>query len=223
VQLDKLDSPLLQYLAAYPVNGDVGLPTVAEISDTLGVSVGKLREELAHARGLGLVSLRPRVGMRREPFSFARVILPAILFGLATGEVTFAQMVQLRRGVEESLWDQAVARLTSADFSHLRALIAAADARLSRPQAIIPHQEHRDFHLTIFSRLENRLVQGILEAYWDVYEANEIGRYYTYAYWREVWHYHTLIVDALEAGDTALARQRLVEHFNLLQTTPRPD
>lgn len=222
VQLDKLDSPLLRYLASHDAQVDRALPTLSEISATLGVSVGKLREDLGHARALGVVSIRPRVGMRREPFDFRQVVLPGILFALAAGEASFAQVAQMRRAVEEGFWAEAAARLTTADLERLRALIAQANALLDRERITIPHAEHRAFHLTIFSRLDNPFVQGLLEAYWDVYEANEIGRYYTYAYWRKVWDYHTLIVDALADGEIETGRRLLVEHFNLLQTTPQP-
>ena len=103
-------------------------------------------------------------------------------------------------------------------MARLRSLIDQARASL---QAIrIPYDEHRDLHMAIFSRLENPFVTGLLEAYWAAYAASEITRYMSYQYWLEVWDYHDAIVTALENGLFDHGRELLIEHFNLLKTTP---
>ncbi|MEJ2747380.1 MAG: FCD domain-containing protein, partial [Anaerolineae bacterium] len=83
----------------------------------------------------------------------------------------------------------------------------------------VPNGEHRQFHLLIFSRLDNPFVQGLLASYWDAYEASELTRFASYQYWLDVWNYHERIVDALCANEFELGQQLLVEHFDLLPTT----
>lgn len=217
----ELDSPFLAYLAQHNVLPGDRLPTLAEISRAMGVSIGKLREEVGLARAWGLVSLRPRVGMQRERLDFAAILLTGVLFGLGTGELTFQQLSQLRRSLETSLWSEAVQRLQPEDLRHLRALVSAAQTKLRATQVEIPFAEHRDLHLTIFSRLENPLVTGLLSVYWEAYQASEITRYNSYHYWVEVWSYHDAIVSALESGAFDQGRALLIEHFNLLPQSPR--
>jgi len=220
VRLDKLDSDFLHYLVQHHINPGDRLPSLNEIGDDMGVSVGKLREEVAVARQLGVVSVRPRLGIQREPFDFARVILPAILFSLATGETSFAQLSRLRRMIESSFWDEAVVCLTAGDRLVLRQLVESAWAKLRGEPIHIPNAEHRQLHLTIFGRLANPLVHGLLVAYWDAYDASELTRFVRYEYWVEVWTYHERIVDALCADDFERGRRLLNEHFALLQTEP---
>jgi len=220
VRLDKLDSDFLHYLVQHHINPGDRLPSLNEIGDDMGVSVGKLREEVAVARQLGVVSVRPRLGIQREPFDFARVILPAILFSLATGETSFAQLSRLRRMIETSFWDEAVVCLTAGDRLVLRQLVESAWAKLRGEPIHIPNAEHRQLHLTIFGRLANPLVHGLLVAYWDAYDASELTRFVRYEYWVEVWTYHERIVDALCADDFERGRRLLNEHFALLQTEP---
>ncbi len=220
MRLDKLDSEFLHYLVAYHIDPGDKLPSLNEIGDTLGVGVGKLREELAVARGLGVVSVRPRLGIQREPFDFGEAILPAVLFGLATGETTFAQLSRLRRTLETAFWDEAVVRLTAADRLLLRVLVGRAWAKLRGEPIHIPNAEHRELHLTIFGRLDNPFVHGLLVAYWDAYEASEVTHFMRYQYWLDVWNYHEQIVDALCADDFERGRRLLNEHFALLQTEP---
>lgn len=220
MRTEKLDSDFLNYLVAHHVNPGDKLPSLNEIGDDMGVSVGKLREEVAVARQLGVVSVRPRLGIQREPFNFAEAVLPAILFSLATGEASFAQLSQLRQAIEISFWDQAVVLLTPEDKLRLGQLIDGAWAKLRGEPIHIPNGEHRQLHLTIFGRLNNPFVQGLLVAYWDAYEAIELTRFMRYRYWVDVWNYHERIVEALCANDFECGRQLLSEHFSLLPTGP---
>lgn len=220
MRLDKLDSEFLNYLVSRHVNPGDRLPALAEIGDDMGVSVGKLREQLAVARGMGVVSARPRLGVQRESFNFAEAVLPAILFGLATGEASFLHFSRLRQAIEISFWDEAVVLLTPEDKAQLGRLVTDAWAKLRGEPIHIPNGEHRQLHLTIFSRLDNPFVQGLLVAYWDAYDASELTRFMRYRYWVEVWNYHERIVEALCANDFECGRRLLLEHFSLLPTQP---
>jgi DNA-binding FadR family transcriptional regulator len=219
MQLTKLDSQFLNYLIARRVAPGDRIPTLQEIGDNLGISVGKLREQLEVARSLGLVSVRPRVGIQREAVDFSKAILPTLLFSLGTGEATFAQFSQLRRAIETELWSAAVVSLTDADKQRLREIVNQAWDKLRGQPIHVPNGEHRQFHLLIFSRLDNPFVQGVLASYWDAYEASELTRFASYQYWLDVWHYHERIADALCANEFDQGRQLLVEHFDLLPTT----
>ena len=218
MQLTRLDSQFLRYLIDNDISPGQRLPALNDISLEMGISVGKLREQMEVARKMGLVSARPRLGIQREPFEFSQMLLDGVLFGLATGEANFKQFSQLRQVVEAGFWDQAVELLTVADKERLRSLVAQAWEKLRGEPIHLPNGEHRDLHLTIFSRLNNPFVQGILDTYWQAYEASEMTRFASYTYWIEVWTYHERIVDALCNNDFALGRQLLVEHFSLLKS-----
>ncbi len=51
-----------------------------------------------------------------------------------------------------------------------------------RRESEFPWKNIEAFHLTIFKHLENPFVLGLLEAYWDAYEAVELNRYADYRY-----------------------------------------
>ena len=85
----------------------------------------------------------------------------------------------------------------------------------------IPNEEHRTFHLTTFERLENPFVMGILEAYWDAYNAVELNRYSDYSYLQQVWTYHEQIFEAICNGDYDRAKELFIAHTNLIRFQPR--
>ncbi len=223
MQLEKLDSKFLEYLLDKELSPGDKLPTLEVISRELGVSVGKLREELEVARHFGLVSVRPRVGIQRVPFDFSQPVLTSVLFSLGSGEAVFSQFSQLRRAIETNFWHDAVVLLTAEDKSCLKEIIARAWAKLKGEPIHVPNGEHRQLHLTIFSRLDNPFVTGFLEAYWDAYEASELTRFSSYQYWLDVWNYHEKIVDALCDDDYESGLQLLIDHFSLLRTVVVPE
>jgi DNA-binding transcriptional MocR family regulator len=67
-------SEFLRYLASREGADNGDFPSLTDLSSELGVSVASLREQLEVARALGLVEVKPRVGIRRLPFTF----LPAV-------------------------------------------------------------------------------------------------------------------------------------------------
>jgi DNA-binding GntR family transcriptional regulator len=63
-------------------------------------------------------------------------------------------------------------------------------------------------------------VTGILEAYWDAYNAVEITRYADYAYHQEVWDYHERILNALAARQFEQAKELFIQHTCLIRFSP---
>lgn len=209
-------SEFLRYLAAHE-EAENGLPTLSELSRELGIGVAALREQLEVARALGLVEVKPRMGTRRREYSFTPAIRQSLGYALALDNVHFLKYAELRNHVEAAFWDQAVRLLTSEDQQELRNLVARAFEKLRGTPIQVPHEEHRLLHLKIYSRLENPFVIGILEAYWEAYEAVGLNVFAgSYEYLQEVWQYHQKMVDAICKGDFEAGYEALVTHTDLL-------
>jgi DNA-binding FadR family transcriptional regulator len=212
----RLESELLDYLVHRGFTPGDRLPSLVELSEEIGISVGKLREQLEVARMLGLVEASPRRGIVRTEYAFRPAVRLSLLTALALDRHTFDQFSGLRIHLETAYWDEAVGMLNDADKIHLRSLVDHAFWKLGQPRIQIPYVEHRELHLTIFCRLNNVYVVGLLEAYWDAYEAVELNTYADYHYLREVWEYHGRIVEAICAGEVVLGKRLLIEHMQLL-------
>jgi len=219
---DKLDSDLLRYIVAHNFQPGDQLPSLEELSAELKISIGKLREQLEVARGLGLLEVRPRTGMRLAEYRFLPAVRISLLYALAGGGAHFEAFGALRNHLEACFWHEAVALLMPEDHAYLRELVRRAWAKLDGQPIQIPHVEHRDLHLTIFRRLENPFVKGLLEAYWEAYEAVGLSLYSDYHYLREVWTYHEAIVEAITAGDPDKGYDLLAKHTSLLRYRDHP-
>ncbi|HEX2905455.1 MAG TPA: FCD domain-containing protein [Phototrophicaceae bacterium] len=218
-----LDSDLLSYIIASGFKPGDRLPTISELQapDNLGISVSKVREQLEVARALGLVEVRSKTGTRLRPYSFTPPVRLSLFYALANDLHYFEQFSALRTHLEVAFWNEACARLTNDDKMQLHAILEAAQAKLNDQRIRIPSEEHRAFHLGIFKRLENPFVLGLLEAYWDAYEAVELSHYADYAYHKTVWEYHERILAAICMGDFEAAKTAFIEHTRLLRHQPR--
>ena len=192
------------------------LPALSEMSAELGMSVGKLREQLEIARTLGLIEASPRRGITRTAYTFSPPVRLSLLTALSIDRHHFDAFSSLRIHLEVAYWNEAVLRLTSDDKSYLRVLVAQAWEKLNQLRIQIPYPEHRELHMTIFRRLQNPFVLGLLDAYWDGYEAVELHTYTDYNYLQKVWRYHEAIVETIVRGDYDEGRKLLIEHMQLL-------
>jgi DNA-binding FadR family transcriptional regulator len=216
VRLPALRSDILRYIVENERQPGDKLPTIQQIGQELGTSVAKTRESLEVARALGAVAIKPGRGTEVVEYRFAPAVTLSALYAIGQDFGKFEELHQMRNALEVYFWEDAVRHLDAEALACLRALIDSANDRLSRSPFQVPATEHRRFHLVIFAGLNNSFVSGVLEAYWDVYEAFGLNMYADLDYLRRVWGYHERMVDAIEAGDIEASRRLLVEHMNLL-------
>lgn len=221
-QID-LDSELLEYIVRESFQPGARLPTINELQDEqhLGIGISKVREQLEVARALGLVEVRSKTGMRMKAYSFTPAVRLSLFFALAQDQHNFELFNQVRQQIEIGFWHEACRTLTDEDKALMRRCVESAAAKLNGQPIRIPNEEHRTFHLTIYRRLGNPFVMGMLEAYWDAYDAVELNRYADYSYLQQVWDYHARILRAIEEGDFDTAKTLLVQHLDLIHYQPR--
>ncbi|MBK8420160.1 FCD domain-containing protein [Candidatus Villigracilis saccharophilus] len=208
-------SEFLRYLASHE-EAEGSLPSLNDLSRELGISLAGLREQLEVARALGLVEVKPRTGIRRKPYSFTPAVLNSLDYAIALNKDHFIAFADLRQHIETAYWHEAVKLLTSEDHEKLKALVKRAWEKLRGTPIEIPHSEHRELHLTIYHRLNNPFVAGLLQSYWNAYETVGLNFFTDYNYLTEVWNYHQQMVDAICTNDVEAGYKALSEHTDLI-------
>jgi DNA-binding FadR family transcriptional regulator len=220
------DLDLLHYIVQRNLQVGDTLPSLQDLTheEHLGLSTGKIREQLAVVKALGLVDVRSKTGTRLRAFSFAPAVKLALSYALSRDPHALEEFSEVRKHLEVAFWDEACQLLTDADKTIMRRCLDAAQKKLHSHPIRIPFEEHSLFHLTMFNQLQNPFVMGLLEAYWEAYAAVETNRYADYAYLRRVWEYHEQIFARICAGDYVGARLAFIEHTNLRPYAhPPPD
>ncbi len=221
--LTSILSPFLIYLAEFKQSDRVNFPPLSELSKELGISVSSIREQLQVARSLGLVDVKPRTGIKLLPYSFSPAITQSLAYAVMIDRSLFESFSDLRNHIETSYWYSAVSCLNQEDIDYLRDLVSSAKKKLESKPIEIPHQEHRELHLTIFRQLENPFVIGVLEAYWQLYEAVGLDLYLDKIYLEKVWTYHQQMVEAIAAGDYSGGYQALFIHMGLIHNRDKKE
>jgi DNA-binding FadR family transcriptional regulator len=163
----------------------------------------------------------PRLGTRRKNYSFTPAIRQSLGYALALNSEHFRKYSELRNHVEAAFWYEAVEKLTEQDKKDLQGLIVRAFEKLQGARIQVPHEEHRNMHLLIFSRLENPFVTGILEAYWDAYENVGLNVFSGgYKYLQQVWEFHRDMVNAISESNYDAGYNALIAHTDLLYNRP---
>lgn len=197
------------------------LPALKALSQELGISISTLREQVEVAKALGLVDVKPRLGIRHQPYSFTPAVDASLCYAIQQDQAYFDDFVDLRRHLEIAYFPQAVDLLQEADHADLRRLVSSAQQKLAGHPVRIPHQEHRELHLAFYKRLNNVFVSGLLEAYWDAYEAVGLNVYADLEYLEQVWDYHHQLAEAAILKDKQRGLVILREHFNLMDRMMR--
>lgn len=216
----EIPSKLLHFISSQNIQPGDRLPPIPDLANQMGISTGKMREDLEVARELGLVEVRPKTGIRLLDYAFLPAIRTSLLYAISRKNAYFRQFSALRDHLEAAFWMEAAALLEAEDIAHMQQLIERAWRKLQGDPVRIPHLEHRDLHLITYSRLENTFVRGLLEAYWEAYEAVGLNMYADYTYLRAVWTYHQRMVDAIVAGDLQGGYQAFTEHIDLIRARP---
>lgn len=215
-------SEFLRYLIANASKDDGRIPPLTVLSQELGISVASLREQLEVARAFGLVEAKPRTGIRKLPYSFRPAVQQSLTYAVALDPNSFQLYSELRNRIEAAYWYEAVCLLTPEDHERLRQLIRRAWERLGEKPPQIPHEEHRELHLTIYRRLNNPFVLGLLETYWTLYEIVGLNVYADYDYLQRVWQFHEKMVEAICTGQYEVGYRVFMDHVNLVSKRVRP-
>jgi GntR family transcriptional repressor for pyruvate dehydrogenase complex len=220
VSLDLLSHSVVRYIIedlGEPTEEPAKLPPLDQLAKQLGVSRGKLREDLIAAQAYGVVEMRPGDGTYLCPFDFYTAVRPLVLYSIACNKDLFDRFYRLRARMEVAFWDDAAQALRQEEIAQLTHILDRADAKLRGSPIEIPHREHRDFHVLIYSRLDNLFAQGLLKTYWDAYEAVGLHRYFELSYYERMWSSHRGMVEAIAAGEHEAGKQILLQHFTLLE------
>lgn len=196
------------------------IPSLAGISDELGISLSRLREQVEVAKNLGFIEVKPRTGIKCLEYSFFPAVWLSLLFAIRLDEHNFSKYSDLRMHIEKAYWFQAVALLNESDHEYLSALIKTAWDKLNDDPIRIPHAEHRLLHISIYKKLDNPFVIGLLEAYWDAYEKVGLSIFADLNYHKKVWWHHEKMVEAIRKGQFDTGYEYLDKHFSLLYERP---
>jgi len=209
---------LLDYLIEKAKNPQSEIQSIQKINSELGFSTACLREQMELAKNLGIISAQPRKGIEILPYKFKPAVEKSLYYAINLDQKYFQQFSEIRTHLEQAYFIESVRLLDANNIQELKAYVHQAQNKLEGFPVQIPHQEHRNYHLTFFKPLNNVFLTGFLETYWDMYEQTGLNLYNNLEYLINVWKYHQHIIEEIEIGDFVKAERLLIDHMELIDT-----
>lgn len=214
-------SELLKFLTSLSEDESQRIPPLSELSKTLQISVATLREQLEVARLLGIVEIKPKVGIRKKTYALKPALIASLTYGAQVNSRIFWQVADMRKHLEAAYFVEAAQMLSTTDKEELTGLVKKAQQKLRSIPGQLPNSEHREFHLIMYRRLNNQLVFNVLETYWELYRLTGMDVYTDINYVDRVWQYHGRIVEQIKIGNYTQGMQILLEHMDLISQRER--
>jgi DNA-binding FadR family transcriptional regulator len=186
------------------------LPTEAEIAREFSVSRQRVRQGFLSLESQGIVQARQGSGRILLDRRFHT--LPALLgSGIDRSAAEILDAVTVRQVLEVGFLPAAAEVIDRPALERMRAAIEEMTARAQKHE---PFPEgDRAFHDALFSGLNNRLLESLLNKFWDLFEGidQDVLRHREGA--DETIRHHQNILDALQRGDIAVAQFHMEMHF----------
>ncbi len=186
------------------------LPAESRLAQALGVSRATLREAMRAMESAGIIEARAGSGWFVREFSLTSTVAKGMAYSFSLDAHNLYDLRQIRLHLEYGFLPEAMEKLTLEDIATLDDTVTEME-HLATAGRIYAEQDHL-FHTRLFARVANQLLPKLLEMFWVVSmrsvraslqrEDLETGA-----------HNHRLVLDAIRAGDLALARQRLEASF----------
>jgi len=190
----------------------IGAPVPGEIqlAENLGVARPRVREGLRVLEAFGAID--GRQGARRIWRGFDGGTFGEQIGGIlgSGGSKLLADFLEIRQTLETTLLPQAIDRLGRGDLVQIRSVAQQMINLADRGKPFT--QADEEFHHALFRGLDNRMLLGMMNAYWRVFHAYTDGRP-AHEDRRAVARKHLAIVDAIVNGDIRRAVHELDGHF----------
>lgn len=194
------------------------LPPEGELAQQLGVSRNSVREGIKALESVGVLESRRGIGVFVKAFSF-EPLLDNLAYGLGSALKQIEEVIIIRRTLEVGLVEKTVESISDQDILELRDVLEKMRVRAEKGESF--PDEDRLFHQLLFRCQENEILFRLLEVFWlAFYKASDFVNL-SNADPMQTWREHAAIVDAIEAGDTAAAKEKLDKHYDGIERVIR--
>ena len=189
--------------------GDL-LPTEQAMCEMLGVSRNVLRESIKSMELMGMISACPGKGTVVQEFNLDFVFQNVMFDTVGSSTQAISEMLEIRKRIELGYMRQAYSQLTEEDVTRIRGILEGIKAKWE--QHIFFHADDRAFHMALFSHLDNRTLNSLLNAIWSVdenFKKEEKVKYLDDSIVK-----HENIVRALENHNEEAFEAAMLAHFS---------
>lgn len=219
IKQEKLSAKIVNQIKTLIVDGELKpgdpLPPERELMKLLNVSRPSIREAFKSLVGMGF--LETKQGNRTVVKSLAADRMLGALQNLLQDDINIVfEVIEVRKAIEAWNAFYAAKRATPEDIDRLEESIESMRIKMES-DGLIFEEEDADFHLAISEATHNNLQTHIMFTIYDILK-NSIGKYFGDIDHNAVFRQHKNVVNAIKLGDSNLARERILEHLDYVES-----
>lgn len=189
---------------------DDRLPSISEMARRFGVGHPTLREALKKLETLGVVTVRHGSGVYIGSRPSALFVSNPVLGGAPTRK-TLVDLIEARIPLELATVALAARNATEGDLARMAQLLARAEANIENDAVL--NTTNMAFHEAIALATGNSVMHQLLHVMSDVFKDEQRAIIDIYGSRQRDHSEHLGILEALRAGDEALAVERMRAHL----------
>ena len=203
--------------------GDM-LPPERELVGLFNVSRPSLREALNSLVGMGFLEMTQGNRTVVKSLASGRILDPLDHL-LKDGIIPALELIEVRKAIETWNAYHAAKRATPDDIARLEEniesmgkVIKGEGSTLEKEDGL--EKEDADFHLAISEATHNKIQTHIMYTIYDTLK-KFIRKYYENINYNDIYNQHANVVKAIKKKDSDLARVRILEHLNYVESRIR--
>ncbi|WME24449.2 FadR/GntR family transcriptional regulator [Brachybacterium sp. GU-2] len=164
-RFETLQSELLDLIQQLELKPDDALPSEGELAERLAVSRATLREATRALQSQGVLEAQQGRGLFLRSFSVAPVI-SRLPYQLIESGAELDELLVARAALERGLIREVADRISEERLARLDEIVDTMREKETRGIAF--PEEDREFHRSLYVDLHNRVIDGTLEAFWQL-------------------------------------------------------
>ncbi len=186
------------------------LPPEQTLCEQYGVSRNILREALKGLTLMGVISGCPGKGNVLQPFSCEDIMSNALFCAARGNKRIIPQLLDVRKKLELSYMREAFQTMMAEDIRNIRAILERIKSQWAA--GIYFHADDKDFHMALFSRIDNQALHDLMVCIWSVDESFQVES--KMRHMGNTIAKHEAIVRALEDGNQEAFEAAMLSHFS---------
>lgn len=219
IKQEKISTKIAEQIKSLILNGDLRpgeiLPPERELMKTLNVSRPSLREALNSLTGMGFIEITQRHRTVIKSLASGRMLGP--LHHLLKEDIgTAYDLIEVRKAIE--IWSaySAAERATDSDITRIEECNSSMKTKMDEGISVV--KEDADFHLAISEAAHNIIQTHLMFSIYDILKES-LRKYYESMELLDIYGQHCKVVDAIKKRDAHLARRRMLEHLEYVESS----
>lgn len=219
IKQKKISTKIVEQIKSLILNGDLRpgeiLPPERELMKSLNVSRPSLREALNSLTGMGFIELTQRHRTVIKSLASGRMLEP--LHHLLKEDIgTAYNLIEVRKAIETWSAYFAAERATDSDINRIEECVSSMKKKMDEGISVV--KEDADFHLAISEAAHNIIQTHLMFSIYDILKES-LRKYYESMELLDTYGQHCKVVDAIKKRDAHLARRRMLEHLEYVEST----